>query len=196
MKQRLGIDVDNCVAATDLVMRRIIHHVTNGRVNFRYGDIREFDYHGSLCHDENGERIDEATWKEVHDHFSEPEVVLSVKPLSGALEAIRTLQPEFEIHFITTRKPKARAATIHWLDQLGLDATRPHSLHFVAHREKHEVITNLAAAIDDDLGQAMLFADCGVRSIVLAHPWNTAARHPVERAGTWGDVLRLLRTPN
>jgi len=196
MKQRLGIDIDNCVAATDVVMRRIIHHVTNGRVNFRYEDIREFDYHGSLCRDEDGEGIDEATWKEVHEHFSEPEVVLSVKPLPGALEAIRTLQDDFEIHFITTRKPKARAATIHWLDRLLLDVKRSDSIHFVAHREKHEVIGNLAAAIDDDLLQAVLFAGRGVRSIVFAHPWNTAARQPVERAGTWGDVLRLLKTPN
>src|SRR5438552_13023304 len=115
MRLRLGIDIDNCVAATDVVMRGIIRDVTGGRVNFRYEDIREFDYHGSLCRDESGEGIDEVTWKEVHERFSDPGVVLNIAPLPGAVEAIRALQSEFEIHFITTRKPKARAATIHWL---------------------------------------------------------------------------------
>jgi hypothetical protein len=61
-------------------MRRIICDVTNGRVNFEYEDIREFDYHGPLCRDKAGERIDEATWRVVHDQFSEPDVVLSIKP--------------------------------------------------------------------------------------------------------------------
>jgi 5'(3')-deoxyribonucleotidase len=192
-KRRLGIDIDNCVASTDAVIRQILRDVTNGRVNLQYEEICEFDYHGPLCCDANGERIDERTWKEVHNRFSEPNVVLSIEPIPGAVEAIQALQSDFEIHFVTTRKPQARAATIHWLDRQDMAKHRPYSVHFVAHREKHEVLSNLAAAIDDDLAQATLFAEHGVRSILLAHPWNQASDGSLERVPSWRDILRLLK---
>jgi 5'(3')-deoxyribonucleotidase len=193
VKKRLCVDIDNCVAATDEVMRRVIYHVTNGRVNFKYEDIREFDYHGPLCRDSSDEGIDEATWKIVHDQFSEPEVVLGIKPLDGAVDALRSLQQDFEIHFVTTRKPKARAATLHWLDRLGLDGRRPHSVHFVGHREKHEAIGNPTAAIDDDAVQAESFAAVGVKSILLDHPWNRTAKSSVIRAADWDAIERAIR---
>lgn len=192
MKKRLCVDIDNCVAATDDVMRRVIFHVTGGRVCLQYEDIREFDYHGPLCRDTNGEGIDESTWKVVHNQFSEPDVVLSIKPLERAVEALRALQEHFEIHFVTTRMPKARAATIYWLDRLGLNEKRSYSVHFVGHREKHEAIGNIAAAIDDDAAQAESFAAIGVTSILLDHPWNRAAKAEVFRAVNWDDVARLL----
>jgi len=194
VKKRLCVDIDNCVAATDVVMRRVIYHVTNGRVNFRYDDIREFDYHGPLCRDKAGNGIDESTWKVVHDQFSEPDVVLSIKPLDGAVDALRALQGDFEIHFVTTRKPKARAATIHWLDRLGLDGKRPHSVHFVGHREKHEAIGNPTAAIDDDAAQAESFVEIGVKGILFDHPWNQTASAKVIRACDWNAIVQALRT--
>ncbi len=175
-------------------MRRIISEVTNGRVNFQYKHICEFDYHGPSCSDASGERIDEVTWKEVHNRFSEPAVILGIEPVPGALEAIYALQNEFVIHFVTTRKPSARAATIGWLDRCGIGARRQYSLHFVAHREKHVVLSNLSAAIDDDLVQANLFATHGVRSILLAHPWNLVPGAAVERVSAWSDIQQLLLT--
>jgi len=190
--KRLCVDIDNCVAATDVVMRRIIHSVTGGLVNLQYEDIREFDYHGSLCRDANGNGIDERTWKEVHDRFSEPEIVLDIGHIPGSVEALRAIQSNFEIHFVTTRRPKARAATLNWLDHLGLDSTRSYSVHFVAHREKHEVIAGIAAAIDDDAVQAALFKERGVRSIVLAHPWNNSVAAGVERVQDWNAIRKAL----
>jgi len=192
MKRRLCVDIDNCVAATDAVMRRIISAVTDGRVNFRYDDIREFDYHGILCKDCDGNGIDEAIWKRVHDQFSEPDVVGNIEPLPGAVETLRILQQEFEIHFVTTRKPRSRVATIDWLDRLALDSDRPYWTHFVAHREKHEVITGIAAAIDDDACQAESFQGCGVRAIVLAHPWNYHLKLGIERFVTWTEIADAL----
>lgn len=173
-------------------MRRIICDVTKGRVKFVYQDIREFDYHGSLCRDVNGQGIDEATWKQVHEHFSEPAVILGIDPIPGALEAIGALGGEFEIHFVTTRRPKARAATIEWLDRQGMARRNSYSLHFVAHRQKHDVLSNMSASIDDDLLQAVLFAKSGVRSILLAHPWNQTSDTSVERARSWNDIVELL----
>jgi 5'(3')-deoxyribonucleotidase len=189
MKGHLCVDVDNCVAATDAVIRGLISRVTGGRVNFVYEDIGEFDYHGPRCCDAKGNRIDERVWDEVHELFSDPGVILTIAPVRGATDALRVLQENFDLHFVTTRKPKTRIATIQWLDGLKL-AT--YWLHFVQHRKKHMICGGVAAAIDDDAAQAELFHGCGVRAIVLAHPWNEGAGHGVERLADWDTVVRAL----
>ena len=187
--KNLCIDIDNCVASTDATMRKIIGEVTKGRVNFAYEDIREFDYHGSSCIDASGQTIDKATWTIVHEQFSEPEIISTLEPISGVVENIQKLQRQYDVHFVTTRQHKARAATILWLDKVGFAS---YSIHFVPHRKKHEIISNMTAAIDDDAVQAELFSQVGVRSILLEHPWNTKASKFIERAAGWSDVARLL----
>jgi 5'(3')-deoxyribonucleotidase len=191
-RPRLGIDVDNCVAATDAVMRRLISQVTKDRVNFQYTDIVEFDYHGAFCQDSQGQRLDASEWKEVHDRFSEPSEVMAVEPIAGAVEAIHDLHGKYDIHFVTTRRPTARAATIQWLEQIRMGKWGAYGVHFVAHREKHEVV-NVAAAIDDDLVQATLFAGRGIRSLLLAHPWNKTSDKFLERYPDWSAIVQALR---
>jgi hypothetical protein len=88
--------------------------------------------------------------------------------------------------------PKARAATIEWLDRQDMARSNSYSLHFVAHRQKHDVLSNMSASIDDDLVQAVLFAKSGVRSILLAHPWNQTSDTSVERTQSWNDIVELL----
>ncbi len=195
MTGRLCVDIDNCVTATDAVMRDTIRRVTDGRVNLRYEDIREFDYHGPLCCDREGNRIDSDTWKRVHDEFSKPEVVLELEPIPGAIEGLRSLQGAFDIHYVTTRLPKARAATIEWLDRHGLNDGPPPSIHFVGHRQKHTVVSQLSASIEDDPEQARLFAESGVRSIVLAHPWNQDVAKPAIRVESWAEISGVLSIP-
>lgn len=164
-------------------------------MNLQYNHIREFDYYGPSCRDANGQGIDEATWKKVHDRFSEPRVILGIQPVHGAIEAIHLLQNSFEIHFATTRLPNARIATIEWLNDQGMASRRPYSLHFVPHREKHTVLCRFSAIIDDDPVQAALFSELGLRSIVLAHPWNQGSDAPVERANSWDEIVELLGRP-
>jgi len=112
--------------------------------------------------------------------------------MPGAVEAINSLQKSYQIHFATTRLPKARMATIEWLDKSGMAKQRPYSLHFVGHREKHEVLSNFAAAIDDDLVQAKFFAAQGIRSLLIAHPWNTTTEGSIERIDSWSDIVERL----
>ena len=69
-KSRLCIDIDNVIARTDEVMRRVIRDFTQGRVDFEYEHILAFNYHE--CHDANGCTITKEEWKGIHDLFSEP----------------------------------------------------------------------------------------------------------------------------
>ena len=66
-KPRLCIDIDNVIARTDEVMRRVIRDHTAGRVNLNYADIIEFDYH--RCKDRNGCSITKDEWNALHDLF-------------------------------------------------------------------------------------------------------------------------------
>jgi 5'(3')-deoxyribonucleotidase len=175
-------------------MRRLISQVTKGRVNFEYTDIAEFDYHGVFCQDGQGQRINSSEWKEVHERFSEPDEVLALVAIDGAVEAIDELHEKYDIHFVTTRRPSARAATIQWLEHIRMGKWGAYGVHFVAHREKHEVV-NVAAAIDDDLVQATLFAGRGVRSVLLAHPWNKTSDKFLERYPDWPALVSALKEP-
>jgi hypothetical protein len=126
------IDIDNTIAQTDVVMRRMIAEVTDPRVQLEYEDVVTFnDYE---CRDANGNRISKDEWTAVHDQFSEPRHLLSVEPLPGAIEGIRTVAAHGVVHLATSRLPKARKTTIEWLEKHDLSG---HDLHFLRHGEKH-----------------------------------------------------------
>ena len=108
------IDIDNTIAQTDKVVRRVIAEVTGGRVQLEYDDIVTFNYYE--CRDSKGNRITKDEWKVVHDLFSEPENLLSVEPFPGAVDAIRALAERGVVHLATSRLAKARKTTVEWLD--------------------------------------------------------------------------------
>lgn len=191
MTQKLYIDIDNVVAQTDEVMRKVIHAHTDGAVDLQYSDIKHFDYH--RCKDSNNNSIDKLTWDLVHEEFSEEPVIRSIRPVSGVQRHLARLSEYFDIHLVTSRLTKARAATVAWLDDNNFDFD--HGLHFVRHGEKHTIFGDVAAAIEDDIDQAIDFANRGVTSIVLAHPWNARpAKHAnLSRVGDWQELTpRLL----
>ncbi len=78
-KAHFCIDIDNVIAQTDEVMRRVIEEFTGGRVALKYEDIVTFNYHE--CRDRKGERITKEEWGQVHDRFSEPQNILGIEPM-------------------------------------------------------------------------------------------------------------------
>lgn len=166
-KPRLCVDIDNVIAQTDEVMRRVIHDYTKGRVNLEYEDVVRFEYHE--CTDKNGQSISEPDWKVVHEWFSRRENLLSIRPYPGVEGHLGRLAERFDLHFVTTRLGPARQCTVEWL---GEHRFPTHYLHFVKHREKHVPLGQFAAAIEDDRIQAEAFQDIGTRAILLEHPWN------------------------
>ena len=188
-KPKLGVDIDNVLANADVALRKIIRRETGGLVDLAYGDVREFDYR--LNRDRNGRSIDDETWRRVHSAFSTPEILLSLPVIAGAVDGLRLLSDVFDVHFVTSRLPEARLPTVRWLESLGLDF--PYRVHFARHREKHLCPLGLNAVVEDDREQAALFADAGVASILLAHPWNEmqdgSRATQIVRCGSWGQVV-------
>lgn len=189
-KKRLCIDIDNVLAQTDVLMRKIIKDVTQSRVCLVYDDITDFEY--EKCTDSNGNKITKEEWHRVHDIFSEEKNIISLQPFPDIQLHLRNLIGlGYEIHLVTSRKDQARIPTIKWLEKYNLP---DHRLHFVKHREKHLVLGKFSAVIEDDLQQARDFAQKGTPAYLIAHPWNvTASKDGVFRAKDWKEISELLQ---
>src|SRR5690349_12318592 len=98
-KLRLCLDIDNVLTQTDAVMRRVIADYTAGRVRYDYGHIQEFDYH--KCKDADGCSITRDEWKPIHELFSEPSNVLTVRPVHGIQSHLETLREKYHLHLAT-----------------------------------------------------------------------------------------------
>ena len=183
------IDIDNVLSKTDEVIRQVIHNDTHGRVCLEYADIVEFEYY--KCRDRNGSCITESDWERIHDLFSDPKYLLAIPPLDDSQRCLEMLSQRFKLHFVTSRLPKARQATIEWLEK---NRFPKHDLHFLRHGEKHVVLRPFFAAVEDDYGQAKLFAQAGTACYLIEHPWNKAKLdfEGVHRVGNWIKLTEAL----
>ena len=190
-KPRICIDLDNVIAQTDEVMRRVIFEFTGGNVELCYQDIVHFNYWE--CMDKNGNSITKKEWGDVHEMFSQPENIFSIKPYPNVQKYLEELSKKFDLHIATSRLSTARKATIEWLEKNNLT---PHFLHFVKHGEKHKVLGKFTVSIEDHLEQAEDFAKLGTLSYLLAHPWNeTSSGCKSIRLSDWSllahEILQL-----
>ncbi len=161
------IDIDNVIARTDEIMRQVIREYTCGKVDLDYTHIVEFEYH--KCCDSKGMAISCDEWSVIHDRFSEPRYLWLIQPMEGVQEYLKRLADNFDIHFATSRLPKARRTTIEWLGNHGFP---DHDLHFLKHGEKHASLGVFIAAVEDHYEQALDFAKSGTPCYLFEHPWN------------------------
>lgn len=190
---QICVDIDNVIARTDEVMRRVILEYTGGRVQLEYDHIEEFDY--CLCPDQSGNRISKDEWKEIHELFSEPRYLLSVQPMDKAVEALTELSYNGRLHVATSRLPKARKTTVEWLERIGMPS---HDLHFLRHGEKHTSLRSFDFAIEDDYNQAVGFAGVpGTESLLMRHPWNAAKKSVPQLVwvADWPAVSARIQRP-
>ncbi len=186
----LCIDIDNVVAETDHLMRKLIRKHTRSRVKLCYEDVIAFDY--CECQDSAGNKITREEWGTIHAEFSKEENILSLSPVNGVQGYLERLaEAGFELHFVTSRLSQARIPTITWLENHNFPH---HRMHFVKHREKHVVLGSFCAIIEDDLMQAKAFADQGTLAFLIAHPWNVVEQDSfLVRVADWQELVdRLL----
>jgi len=188
-KPRLCVDIDNVVAQTDEVMRRVIREFTGGRVDFAYPDICVFEYW--KCKDARGESITREQWEQIHDLFSEPPCLWQIQPVPGVQSRLAELSGKWSLHLVTSRLAKARRTTVEWLECHHFPS---HCLHFVLHGEKHIVLGRFGAAVEDDRSQAESFAQAGTLCYLIAHPWNAIQRQTerIRRVADWQQVCADL----
>ncbi|HEV3437895.1 MAG TPA: hypothetical protein VG122_11075 [Gemmata sp.] len=184
------IDIDNTIAQTDTVMRKVIADFTKGRVQLDYEGVVTFNYHE--CPDKQGNRITKEEWKQVHDLFSDPKYLMSVEPMPGAIEGLRRLSENGIVHLATSRLRKARKTTVEWIEHHGFP---DHDLHFLRHGEKHAALKEFTAAVEDDYEQAVSHAKIGkTPCFLIRHPWNRNGEpiEDVEWVDDWSKLTEHL----
>ncbi len=194
-RRPICIDIDNTIADTDSVFRRIIQTVSRNRVKLLHEDVICYEY--VRCRDTNGHRLSPNEWQAVLSEFHR-EGLSNALPLPGTSTHLARLKRTFEIHLATARDSGSSQLTRSWLSlhQIPYDA-----LHFVKHGEKHRLPVEFTFAIEDDREQAYAFYSTGVPSIILSQPWNVVGPHsPLDRLPDWGAIVRRLlnrhgRTP-
>lgn len=189
LKKRLCCDIDNVVARTDELIRKLILDFTGGRVNLTYEGIIEFDY--CKCKDAKGNAITKAEWNMIHDLFAEPENLMKVEPYPSVQEHLKRLSEKYEIHLVTSRLPKARRTTVEWLEA---HAFSPCGLHFLNPGEKHESLGRFEVAIEDNYEQGRAFVEAGIPCYLIKHPWNAnGPAHPMlSWVNGWSELLVKL----
>lgn len=185
----LVIDIDNVIAYTDEIMRDIIKKCSENHVDFCYEDIKDFDY--AKCTDRQGRRLKEGEWHVIHEKFSREENILRIRPYSQIQTYLSKLSDTgYSIHLVTSRLNIARGSTVTWLKKYEIPH---HGLHFVKHRCKHLIFQNCAGVIEDDLDQASEFANIGISTYLLAHPWNNVHKAElITRAPNWDEIVEIL----
>jgi len=102
---------------------------------------------------------------EVRQSFlTDPNQLLQIELLSGALEAVTKLAPFFRIYIISGRLPELREATLTWLINVGLDPfiddlkLRPREIDHAPFKLEQASALGIKFAADDDLEIANQYA--------------------------------------
>ena len=134
--------------------------------------------------------------KMIEDGFFE-----DLKPKSGALEGVKTLEDKYALIAVTARPRSLAATTEEWLEKyfphsfLGVEYTRKEPLSpeieskfSICHRR------NASILIEDDLEYAEDCAENGVRVLLFDAPWNQHLKETARlvRVYSWPEIVREL----
>jgi len=174
------VDIDNVIAKTDEVMRKVIYEHSRSQVDLDYEDVVCFEYW--KCRDGSGRRFDKSQWKKIHEEFTH-NYLLKIMPFDNVAQNLGILGKKFEIHLATSRLDDGQKTTRVWLSQHDIPYKK---LHFVQEGTKHLIDEPFVAAIEDDREQGYAFYSKGVHVFLLAHPWNVVGSHsPLRRVTDW-----------
>ncbi len=145
---------------------------------------------------------DDATAVARVDEYLMSDEYQSALPFVEAIDALRTLSKQHDLHIITGRRDFLATATEKMLDQYFPDLFQSvQYTNFFSDkpRSKSEVCQALQVdlLIDDHLHHAKVVADCGIRVLLFGdYPWNTSSDLPalIERVKDWPAVVKLLTT--
>lgn len=131
----------------------------------------------------------------------------ALKPIEGAVEAIKTLAQEHELHVVTGRQSFLEAATIYTLDSYFPDmfTSVEHTNYYKddnetsgIHRSKAEVCLEISAdvLIDDHVVHGEDVLKAGVKQVILfgSYPWNQRDEHVLGMVHclNWPSTLKRI----
>ncbi len=176
-----GVDLDNVLALTDPLIRRLIKEMFGVRLEQR--DLVHFDYW--RC------GITKKQEQLVFARFYKTECAI-VSSVNEAVDALQYLHNRFEIHIITGRPPKTKRLTMSWLKKYNIPYDE---LDFLQHKNESRV--SFKAFVDDHRETAYDMAGRGVHSFLLDYPWNqpeSVDPPNLIRVKSWKAIRRYLES--
>lgn len=175
----LGVDLDNVLALTDPLIRRLIKKAFNIRLEQHH--IVEFDYWRCGISKEQNQIV--------FDRFHRLECA-NVRPIKQAVETLRYLGPRYKVYVVTSRPPATRKLTTQWL--------KSHKIPFdklIYSESKRDSQINFDAFVEDHRETAYSMARRGVLSFLLDYPWNQP--NPIDppnliRVKSWRRIRAYL----
>ncbi len=190
---KIGIDIDNVLSELSASMD-LWHNRVHG-TNLEEKDHVAFDLE-SIWTCSKEESI-----KKILEFFDSSEFK-ATKIVLGAIEGVKSLTEDHELHVITSRADKVFDETIAWLNKHFSDSF--HKVHFTGqmcgaksgNRSKAMVCKEygINILIEDALHYANNCANEGVKVLLFDWPWNQSEElHPnIIRVKSWQEILDYI----
>jgi len=128
--------------------------------------------------------------EEFFDKDQERETFLKVKPIQGAVEAIKELYSQgHEIYLVTSRNPYMHGMhTADWLVEQQLPYT---ALIFCKDKVPAAKNLEMDLFVDDDPGQISRMKEEGIRAMLYDQPVNRSYRG-LKRVNSWAEIIKFV----
>ncbi len=191
--KRIGIDLDEVLA--DFVPSYINFHNLNFGTKIELASFTSFDL--SEVYKTSREEVEIRVRK-----FYKSEEFHNLKPVRGAITAVKKLSKKFELFIITSRPEIVSESTLYWIKKHFTKQFK--KIHFAFNpylkssylKKKSDIakLLNVDLFIEDNLDFATSVAKSGIKVLLFNRLWNQAkSLHPnITRVSSWKDILERL----
>ena len=180
---KIGVDIDGVVADFVTPFLPVLGELLERDV--RYEEITSYLFQDVFGYDDEME-------VRVREEIDRRDILRDLPALPGAVDAIRRLGKDHEIHFVTARRDaKWGALTREWLDRKGF----PYDLVLFREGRKAEAGEGFYLFVEDCLENARDLATQNIHVCLMDQPWNQAEELPERcaRVRSWEEVEEVVK---
>ncbi len=177
----VGVDCDGVLASDRLLWQRMRARFPQ-HIPARYAELATFEW----------PRATPETTTMCLELSADPAFMERLAPVRGALTALGTLRGlGYRVHIVTARPECVRGATWRWLRRYGV-AGCVEAIHCVTDGAAKPAVARAlgcAAFVEDNHTTAEALGAAGIRSYLLAAPYNRRPTAHSMRLAGWAEVL-------
>lgn len=191
-KKRIAVDIDEVLFP--LTTEFLVKHNREHGTSIGLSDLHSYYYIEELYDIKNG---DEA--EDIIESFLQEAYEGNIGPYSGAVDAIKKLQEQFDIYVITARRPSMQAITEKWLTKHFPEVFK--EVHFPRVQKPNVTKADICKAIgaeyliDDHPDNLEGMHGSGAQMLLFGdYPWNAdvPTTGNITRVKNWQEVLEYF----
>jgi uncharacterized HAD superfamily protein len=175
--RNLGVDIDNVIALTYPIVRRLIDD------ELSVGEKQK----NSFCRNYPKRAITSAQEKTIFQKFN-TSFCEKLAVLPHAIDSLKRLKDQYRIILVTSRDLSAQGKTENWLK-----ANRIACDELLFSKAKHAVPIPFDYFIEDNAEFALSLSLGGVKVILFDYEWNrNVQNHNITRVNGWQEAIKIL----